>query len=78
MAQSTARRLNTLVVRALEQRAAAKRPSAEADHRELLRDALLPDREVFASRVNALRRRLRSSIDSTDVIRAHRDRDRAP
>ena len=68
MAQATVRRLNGQVVRSLKQRAAANRPSAEADHRELLRNALLPDREAFASRANALRRRLRSSIDSTDVI----------
>lgn len=78
MAQSTVRRLNGQVVRALKQRAAANRPSAEADHQELLRNTLLPDREVFAARARALRRRLRSSIDSTDVIRADRERDRAP
>ena len=78
MGQSTVRRLNRQVVLSLRQRAAANQASAEADHPVPLRDARLPDREVFASRANALRRRLRASIDSTDVIRAHRDRRGSP
>ncbi len=76
MAQLTVR-VNEQIVLALEQRAAANGRSAEAEHRELLRSALL-HRDAFASRASALRRRLRSSIDSTDVIRADRDRDAAP
>lgn len=78
MGQSTVRRLNRRVVLSLRQRAATNRASAEADHPVPLRDALLPDREVFASRANALRRCLRASVGSTDVIRAHRDRRHAP
>ncbi len=78
MAQLTVRNVNEQVVRALKQRAAANGRSAEAEHRELLRSALLPDREAFVSRSGALRRRLRSSIDSTDLIRADRERDTAP
>ena len=78
MGESTVRRLNRQVVRALRQRAAGNRPSAEANHPEPLRNALLPDWRVFASRANALRCRLQASIDSTDVIRAHRDRRRSP
>ena len=76
MAQLTVRNVNEQVVRALKQRAAANGRSAEAEHRELLRSALLPDREAFVSRSGALR--LRSSIDSTDLIRADRERDTAP
>ena len=78
MAQLTVRNVNEQIVRALKLRAASNGRSAEAEHRELLRSALLPDRETFASRASALRRRLRSSIDSTDVIRTDRDRDAAP
>lgn len=76
MTQLTVRNVDEQVIRALKARAAANGRSAEAEHRELLRSALLPDREAFASRASALRRRLRSSIDSTDVIRADRDRAR--
>ena len=75
MAQLTVRNLEEAVVRALRQRAAAHGRSAEAEHRELLRNALLPDRESFRARARGLRRRLRSTVDSTDLIRADRDRD---
>ena len=75
MAQLTVRNLDDQVVRALKQRAAAHGRSAEAEHRDLLRNALLPGREEFAARARALRQRLRSSVDSAEVIRADRDRD---
>ena len=77
MPQLTVRNVNEQVVRALKQRAAAHGRSAEAEHRELLRHALQPDEEGFAARAKALRRRLRSSVDSSVVIRADRDRDPA-
>jgi plasmid stability protein len=69
------------VVRALKRRAADHGRSAEAEHREILRRALLQEdltRESVAARARALRRRLTSGIDSTDLIRADRDRDSAP
>ncbi len=75
MAQLTVRNVNEQVVRALKQRAATHGRSAEAEHRELLRNALLPGQESFAARARALRERLRSSVDSSVVIRADRDRD---
>ena len=75
MAQLTVRNVSAAVVHALKQRAAANGRSAEAEHRELLRAALLGSEEDFAARAQALRRRLRSSVDSTEIIRADRDRD---
>jgi plasmid stability protein len=78
MAQLTVRNINERVVRALKQRAAAHGRSAEAEHREILRAALLEGEESFVQRAKALRARLHSSADSTDLIRADRDRDYAP
>ena len=75
MAQLTVRNVSAAVVHALKQRAAANGRSAEAEHRELLRAALLEAEENFAGRAQALRRRLRSSVDSTDILRKDRDRD---
>ncbi|MDE2926895.1 MAG: hypothetical protein OXT71_10910 [Acidobacteriota bacterium] len=75
MAQLTVRNVTQQVVRALKRRAAAHGRSAEAEHREILRRALLERDENFASRAKNLRQRLRSSVDSTEVIRADRDRD---
>ncbi len=76
MAQLTVRNVSNEVVGALKRRAAANGRSAEAEHRELLRAALLEPDANFAVQAKALRRRLRSSLDSTDIIRADRDRDR--
>jgi plasmid stability protein len=75
MAQLTVRNVNEQIVRALKQRAAAHGRSAEAEHREILRTALLEGEASFAARAKALRQRLRSTVDSTDIIRADRDRD---
>ncbi len=77
MAQLTVRKISDELVGALKQRAASNRRSAEAEHREILRAALLGNEADFAARAAALRRRLRSSIDSTEVIRAGRERDGA-
>lgn len=77
MAQLTVRNVNEQVVRALKRRAADHGRSAEAEHRDILRKALLAGGESFASRAKALRSRLRSTVDSTDLIRADRDRDTA-
>ena len=77
MAQLTVRNVTDQIVRALKQRAAARGRSAEAEHREILRAALLQGEEDFAARAEALRRRLRSTIDSSEIIRADRERDTA-
>jgi plasmid stability protein len=78
MGQLTVRSVDDQLIRVLKQRAASHGRSAEAEHRELLREALSEagtDRQSVAARAAALRQRLRSSIDSTDLIRADRDRD---
>lgn len=75
MAQLTVRKISPELVGALKRRAAANGRSAEAEHREILRMSLLGSEGDFAARAEALRRRLRSSVDSSDVIRADRDRD---
>lgn len=78
MAQLTVRNIDDRVVRALKQRAAAHGCSAEAEHRSILREALLEEKqpkESFAQRAARLRKRLRSSVDSSEIIRADRDRD---
>ncbi len=75
MAQLTVRRVTDQIVRELKLRAAANGRSAEAEHREILRRALLRGSEDFAARAAKLRERLVSTVDSTDIIRADRDRD---
>ena len=73
MAQLTVRNISRKVVDALERRAEANGRSAEAEHREILRASLLGAEDDFAARAEALRRRLCSSVDSSDTIRATRD-----
>ena len=75
MGQLTVRNVSAQIVRALKQRAAGHGRSAEAEHREIFREALLEGEEDFAARAKALRGRLRSTVDSGSVIRADRDRD---
>jgi plasmid stability protein len=77
MAQLTVRNVEDHVVKALKQRAAAHGRSAEAEHRAILREALAESvtMESFAERARRLRERLKSGLDSTDLIRAARDRD---
>jgi len=75
MAQLTVRNVSARIVRALKQRAAGHGRSAEAEHREILREALFEGEEDFAARAKALRGRLRSTVDSGSVIRVDRDRD---
>ena len=77
MAQLTVRNVAQQVVRSLKRRAAAHGRSAEAEHREILHRALLEGDEDFASRARELRQRLRSSVDSSEFIRADRDRNSA-
>ena len=73
MVDLTVRNVSQDVVDALERRAAANSRSAEAEHRELLCAALLGADKDFATRAHALRQRLRSSVDSAEIIRANRD-----
>jgi antitoxin FitA len=75
MSQLTVRNVSADLVRTLKQRAAAHGRSAEAEHREILREALLEEESDFAARAEDLRRRLRSTIDSAEIIRGDRDRD---
>ncbi len=75
MGQLTVRHVSAQIVRALKQRAAGHGRSAEGEHREILREALLEGEEDFAARAKALRGRLRSTVDSGSVIRADRHRD---
>jgi antitoxin FitA len=75
MSELTVRNVSAELVRSLERRAAANGRSAEAEHREILRAALVEGGKHFASRAKALRRRLRSTVDSSEFIRADRDRD---
>jgi plasmid stability protein len=77
MSQLTVRNVSAQLVRTLKQRAAAHGRSAEAEHREILREALLEGEEDFAARATMLRQRLRSTADSSELIRADRDRDTA-
>ncbi len=72
MAYLTVRNVSEEVVDALKRRAAANGRSPEAEHRELLRAALLDRGEDFTAWAHALRQRLRSSVDSTDIIRVAR------
>ena len=75
MARLIVRQVTDEIVRELKLRAAANGRSAEAEHREILRRALLGASESFAARSAKLRERLGSTVDSTDVIRGDRDRD---
>ncbi len=72
IAKLTVRNVSEQVVRALKQRAAVHGRSAEAEHREILRAALLEVEGDFAARADTLRQRLHSSIDSSELIRADR------
>ena len=73
MADLTVRNVSEEVVDALKRRAAANGRSPEAEHRDILRTALLGANQDFAARARALRQRLRSSVDSAEAIRTVRD-----
>ena len=75
MPQLTVRKLSGQIVARLKRRAAANGRSAEAEHREILSEALLPAGGSFAEQAREMRRRLSSDLDSTDTIRADRYRD---
>ncbi|MBV9286433.1 MAG: hypothetical protein JO288_01180 [Hyphomicrobiales bacterium] len=73
--QLTVRNLDADLVAALKRRAAANDRSMEAEHREILREALRPGKD-FWERVDDFRRevRLPPDIDTTAMIREDRDR----
>ena len=73
MAHLAVRNIGEDVLDALKRRAAANGRSVEAEHRELLREALLDTGGDFVARAASLRQRLRSSVDSVDTIRSVRD-----
>jgi antitoxin FitA len=77
MAELIVRNVNPQLVRMLRQRAAAHGRSVEAEHTEILRQALLEGDQDFIARAKALRQRLRSTVDSSEIIRSDRDRDTA-
>lgn len=80
MGQLTVRNLDEIIVDALKQRARQHGRSAEAEHRLILREALLNDGQFSREEIDAfnataerLRARLKTSAPSTDVIREMRD-----
>jgi antitoxin FitA len=77
MGQLTVRNVDDRLIRALKRRAASHGRSAEAEHRDILRHALSEAGDTGQSVAEraALRQRLRSGVDTTDLIRADRDRD---
>jgi plasmid stability protein len=80
MGQLTVRNVDDRVIRKLKERAAKNKRSAEAEHREILQSVLLENerkRAEFAERAAKLRSQLRSSVESTRLIRKDRDRGRA-
>ena len=72
--QLTVRNVDADLVATLKRRAAANDRSMEAEHREILREALKPGRD-FWERVDDFRRevRLPPDIDTTAMIREDRD-----
>jgi plasmid stability protein len=67
MAQLIVRNLEDVVVRALRERAAKKGRSTEAEHREILRDALAPTRR--GASLKALLRNMPDAGDDEDFTR---------
>ena len=73
MAQLTVRGLDPALIAALKRRAGANGRSMEAEHREVLREALTPGRGDFWSVADAIRSRARWEGNSADLIREDRD-----
>jgi plasmid stability protein len=77
--QLTVRKIDDEIIRRLKIRAAERGRSAEAEHREILKQALLPEKKKNVDEWLRLARELRERIgpiktDSTDIIREMRDR----
>jgi plasmid stability protein len=79
MGQLTVRKLDDEIIRRLKIRAAEHGRSAEAEHREILKQALLGEarprisREEWFRRAKEFRERLGPMPDSTPLIRKMRD-----
>ncbi len=75
LTQLMVRKLDPELVAALKRRAAEHGRSMEAEHREILREALTPGRRTFWDQVDAFRRevRLPAGVDTTAMIREDRD-----
>lgn len=74
----TVRKVDDEIIRRLKIRAAEHGRSAEAEHREILKQALLPDRKVdveeWLRRARDVRERTGPmATDSTEIIRKMRD-----
>lgn len=89
MARLTVRNLDDDIVEALKRRAKQHGRSAEAEHRLILREALLGDwgaskgdTDTFFDAAARLRSRLgrvsEDGLSTTDIIRADRDRGHTP
>ena len=77
MGQLKIREVADRVILALKHSAATRARVSAPEHRGPQRNTLLPRHDGFLARARTLRRRLRSSIDSSVVIRSNRDRDPA-
>jgi len=78
MGQLTVRKVDDELIRRLKIRAAEHGRSAEAEHREILKQALLPDRKAdvdeWLRKAKALSERIGPVPDeSWQIIRKHRD-----
>lgn len=76
MANLTVRDVDEDVAQALKLRAAAHGRSAEAEHRQILREVLAPRQqevEVYAAAAARLRARLRHDGEASEIIREARD-----
>jgi antitoxin FitA len=78
MGRLTVRNVDDEVIRRLKLRAVEHGRSAEAEHREILKQALLPDRKMAVDEWFRLAKELREqtgpiATDSTEIIRKMRD-----
>jgi plasmid stability protein len=79
MGQLTVRKLDDEVIRQLKIRAAVNGRSAEAEHREILKQALVPapapkmSMQEWLERARAQREQQRPVSDGTPIIRKMRD-----
>ena len=78
MGQLTVRKIDDELIRRLKIRAAERGRSAEAEHREILKQALLPEKKMDVEEWLRHARELRERIgpiktDSTEIIRKMRD-----
>jgi antitoxin FitA len=78
MGRLTVRNVDDEVIRRLKRRAAEHGRSAEAEHREILKEVLLPNRKLAVDEWLRLAKKLREqtgpmATDSTEIIRKMRD-----